>query len=180
MGFDYLNSEQNMSPAPMGSPAFFSTPSEFVGESDGEGMAYSMNQPGATFESSFNSQFNNSIGLLGAQDPLYNALQQPSTFTQSQYPSYPSFPSQPPNLTQQSFDPFAYTPSLQYGQNHPQPAPFPAPFPNPSETASEADDEKPKKPAKSKKGKGKVKIDESLNSDGGSGTGAPRVSASRY
>lgn len=178
MSFDYLNSQQNMSPAGMGSPAFFSTPSEFVADSDNEGMATSsMNQPSQILDNNFNSPFGDPSALLGGQDYLYSALQQPSSFSQ-QFPSYPSFPTQPSDLTQQdpssSLNPFAFTSSFPYDQHTGQLNPT---LPDPTATVPETEDEKPKKPAKAKgRGKGKVKTEDSVNSDGSSSAGPSKVS----
>ena len=178
MSFDYLNSQQNMSPAGMGSPAFFSTPSEFVADSDNEGMATSsMNQPSQILDNNFNSPFGDPNALLGGQDYLYNALQQPSSFSQ-QFPSYPSFPTQPSDLTQQdpssSLNPFAFSSSFPYDQHTGQLNPT---LPDPAAAVPEAEDEKPKKPAKAKgRGKGKVKTEDSVNSDGSSSAGPSKVS----
>ncbi|GAA5956325.1 hypothetical protein JCM3765_005629 [Sporobolomyces pararoseus] len=180
MSFDYLNSQQNMSPAGLGSPAFFSTPSEFVAESDNEGMATSsMNQPSQILDNSFNSPFGDPSALLGGQDYLYNALQQPPSFSQ-QYPSYPSFPSQPSDLTQQdpssSLNPFSFSSSFPYDQHTGQLNS--TTVPDTAAAVPETDDEKPKKPPKARgRGKGKVKAEDSVNSDGSSSAGPSKPSS---
>lgn len=183
MSFDYLNSEHNMSPAGtgMGSPAFYSTPSEFVGDSDSESMAYSMN-PGSVFDNSFNHPFANPGALLGVPDQLYNPTQ-PLTGP-SQYPQYPQFPTHPPTVPSsdpllgssfQAFPPFAFS-SDQHGQHTSEYDPGATSFSQ--DIVTETDDEKPKKGSGQKgkaKGKGKVRIEDSANSDGNSSTGPTKV-----
>ncbi|GAA5910660.1 SPP1 family PHD finger domain-containing protein [Sporobolomyces salmoneus] len=145
MSFDYLNSSENLSPAAaatgLDSPAFYSTPSEFVGlEEDHDGLG--LGGGGFPSTSMLDENFHGSLGGGGGggQDEYYNPSLHSTTFPPT-YPEYPSFPSST-NLTQQTststgFPPFPFTPSPfeEQEQNHDpmsQPgASFPLAVPNP-------------------------------------------------
>lgn len=162
MSFDYLNSEQNMTPAG-GSPAFFSTPSEFIGDSDGEGTAYTGTNEGLMADHQFPID---ATAFMGSQD-LYqhpqNTIQPPVYPHFPQYPQYPqyhpfphsSLPPQTSTSPHQALPPYAFSP-FQHSQQAVSHLPIPPPTFSTTEAASEADDEKPQKSAKPK-GKGKVK-----------------------
>ncbi|GAA5840568.1 hypothetical protein JCM3766R1_000699 [Sporobolomyces carnicolor] len=176
MSFDYLNSEQNLSPAAaIASPAFFSTPTEFVGESDHEGVGFA----GADLDHHFNRSFHHPDNLLASSGSLYNSAVGPATFPD--FPQYPSFPTQPPNLTQQgstsAFPPFAFSPSLEHSQDLFQTASGPPPAS--SDPAPQTPNEKAKKSTKTKsKSKSKLKGDDAgLHSDGSSSAGAVKPSS---
>ncbi|GAA6025907.1 hypothetical protein JCM11491_003624 [Sporobolomyces phaffii] len=180
MSFDYLNSEENLSPAGGGSPAFFSTPSEFVGESDGEGMAYSMNQPDP-----FAHSYPDPNALLGPQHPLYDPVPPPSF---SHYPQYPQFPTQPPQLSHpepafgqsdSSFPPFAFSPAQHVAEPLQHAPTYHASFANGLVFGPGPGDDRSKKGSSAKsrgKAKAKAKVEENGDSDGSGAAGPAKPS----
>ncbi|GAA5923720.1 SPP1 family PHD finger domain-containing protein [Sporobolomyces koalae] len=174
MGFDYLTSEHNLSPTGVGSPAFYSTPSEFVADSDTETVATGAPSDVAMLDvaqfNHLNQPFAPASASVTSQSQLYNAFHQPARYPTfdpyANHSAYHPTPSPAPPALVGAFAPDVFSP-LQPYQHHVTPHVGMHPTGvDPLETTPTTGDEKPKKASKAKpKGKSKAKSGDSIDLD---------------